>query len=220
MSDAAPTLPRGLYALVDASSARGRDHEEIADALLRAGARVLQLRWKAASEDDVRHLATRLVPRCEAVGALLIVNDHVEVAARVGAAGVHLGQDDGDIVSARRILGPRRWIGRSTHELAQVVEAVQEGASYLGFGPVFDGGGKVLGPGDGRAVMPSRGVPALAAAVAAAGAVPVVAIGGITLETLPEVRAAGAWAWAPMRALVGAEDITHRCASWIEASRA
>ena len=128
----------GFYAVLD------RDDEALARALVVDGrACVLQVRLKpkgsrtpadAAEVVRVARMARRI---CDAAGALLVVNDRVDIALAVGADGVHLGQTDLRIADARRIAGARLAIGVSTHDNAQVQAACAAGADYIGFGPVF-----------------------------------------------------------------------------------
>jgi thiamine-phosphate pyrophosphorylase len=198
----------GLYAILD------RPDEQLAHALVdpaRGGARVLQLRWKPAPSEPQPTLAQQhaaaLMARsvAHAAGAVFIVDDHLDLALVVGADGVHLGQTDQPLASARRQLAAihrRLWIGVSTHDLAQVEAAVAGGADYLGFGPVFATATK-LNP------DPVVGLDGLRAAVLAAGATPVVAIGGIDLGTAAAVAATGAAAACVIRAVNGAADPAH-----------
>lgn len=182
---AAAAAIRGFYAVLD------RDDEALARALVGpGGARVLQVRLKprtgpsveAAELVRVAAMARRV---CDEAGAALVVNDRVDVALAVRADGVHLGQTDLPLAAARAIAGGRLWIGISTHDAAQVRAAVAGGADYLGYGPVFATATKANPD-------PVQGLPALRAAVAEAGAVPVVAIGGITPERAAEIYATGA----------------------------
>lgn len=124
------------------------------------------------------------------VGALLIVNDRLDIALAAGADGVHLGQDDLPLARARELVSRMNLaspflIGVSTHNRDQVIEAVRGGADYLGFGPIFATSTK-LNP------DPVQGIAGLREAVAAAHDIPVVAIGGITPDTAADVAAAGA----------------------------
>jgi thiamine-phosphate pyrophosphorylase len=127
------------------------------------------------------------------------VNDRLDVALAVGADAVHLGQDDLPLADARRVAQGRLLIGVSTHDEAQVRAAVAGGADYLGFGPVYATGTK-------ENPDPVQGTAGLARAVAAAGGVPIVAIGGITVERAAEVAAAGATAACAIAAVNGAKD--------------
>lgn len=189
-------LPRGLYGIADAGFG---DPVALGVALAEAGVATVQIRAKGWSEDDLQAASRELLPALRARGALLVVNDSLEVAARVGADGLHLGQDDPpfDLAQARAALPPSALIGRSTHSLAQVAAA--QDADYLGFGPIFATGTKV------GADTP-RGVALLAEAVAAS-ARPIVAIGGIDEAGLPAVRATGVWGWAVISALLRAPDL-------------
>ena len=189
-------LPSHLYAMVDPLG--GHHPVALAETLLRAGARVLQLRLKNASGRDFMTAAEQIAARCRQWQAMLIVNDRADVAQLCGAAGVHLGQTDLPLAVARRLLGPEFIIGISTHEVAQARAAEAGGADYIGFGPMFAGGAKQTALG--------RGLDQLRA-VRAAVSLPIVAIGGITEQLVPEVLAAGADAAAIISDIVMAPDI-------------
>ncbi len=132
--------------------------------------------------------------------ALLIINDRADIAKLVDAAGVHLGQDDMPVAAARRVLGPDKIIGVSTHNLAQAEAAAREGiADYIGFGPIFPTQSK--GHPD-----PVQGLDGLLR-VRARVALPIVAIGGIASSTVGEVLAAGADAVAMISEIVRASDV-------------
>jgi thiamine-phosphate pyrophosphorylase len=186
---------RGFYAVLD------RDDPALASALLDA-ARVLQVRLKGASQKDVIALAARIRRLCDERGALLVVNDDLDAAVAAGADAVHLGQDDMPLAEARQLLASHArpfLVGISTHDLAQVAGAVAGGADYLGFGPIYATATKLRAD-------PVQGVAALAGAVRAAGAVPIVAIGGITPERAAEVAATGAHAACAIAAVNRAAD--------------
>ena len=187
-----PVLPAGLYAIVDASLG---DPVRAGARLARAGCHLVQLRAKGWPEARVAEAAAALVAATRDTGCLVVVNDHPAVAAAVGAAGAHIGQDDAPGPrAARAVLGPDRLLGLSTHDLAQVRRASEEGlADYVGFGPVFASR-------TAKTAWRPRGVEALAAAVRASR-VPVVAIGGVEARRLPALRAAGARHWAVVGAL-------------------
>ena len=187
---------RGFYAVLD------RDDEALCRALLASGARVLQVRIKPATTSGQIARAARMARRlCTEHGAALVVNDRADIALAVGADGVHLGQTDVPLERARQHVGSRLWLGVSTHDLQQVRAAVAGGADYLGFGPVFPTTTK-------QNPDPVQGVDGLRAAVAAAGSVPVVAIGGITPARAPDVYAAGAAAVCAIGAVTSAPDVT------------
>ena len=186
-----------LYAIVDPLDT-GRDPAALAAALLRGGARLVQLRWPGASARELLAAALAIRPLARAAGALFLVNDRPDVARAAEADGVHLGQDDLPVAAARRVLGAGRLIGVSTHDPGQARAAEAAGADYLGVGPVYATATKP------DALAP-RGL-ALVSAVRAAVRCPLVAIGGITPETAAAVRAAGADAVAMIGALVRAPD--------------
>lgn len=167
-------------------------------AALRGGGDVVQLRKKLMPKGDQYRLALALRALTRAHGALLIVNDHADLALAADADGVHLGQDDLDPAVVRRLHGfEDRLIGCSTHSLEQARRAVAQGADYLGVGPVYATPTK---PG-----RPAVGV-ALVRAVAAAIPLPFVAIGGIDRTTVGGVVEAGARAVAVVRAVSEASD--------------
>lgn len=189
-------FPRCLYLIV---SQHDRFYpEELCRAGLDGGARVIQLRMKDASRRVALETAERLRGMTLAAGACLIVNDHADIAAAVGADGVHLGQDDLPIEEARRVVGEQCLIGISTHSPEQAVDARQRGADYIGFGPVFPTATKDAGPAKGLDQLKD---------VAALVRIPVVAIGGITRANVAEVMAAGAYAPAIISDIAGAPDM-------------
>jgi thiamine-phosphate pyrophosphorylase len=188
-----------LCAITDATLVPGRDHVAVAEAALTGGADMIQLRDKAP---DLRRLLTqarRIRALCAARGALFIVNDRLDLALAAEADGAHVGQEDLPADAARRLLGPDRILGVSTHDLGQAVAAVSAGADYIGFGPMFGTRTKETG-------YAPRGT-AMLGEVCRAVAVPILAIGGITLATVAEVIAAGATAAAVISAIAGAPDM-------------
>ncbi len=197
-----------LYAIVDVDVclAAGRTPEAVAAALLRGGARLLQIRAKQLGAGAFLDLVLRVAPMAAAAGATLIVNDRVDVA-RTAGLGVHLGQTDLPVADARRLLGPDAVIGRSTHTPAQLEAALADAVTYVAYGPVFATATKA----DPDPVVGLDGIRAAAARAAAAGR-PLVAIGGITIETARAVTAAGATAVAVISDLVrGTDDPEARC---------
>jgi thiamine-phosphate pyrophosphorylase len=195
---AAFALPDALYPIADADSCA--DVVGLADAILAGGARLLQLRAKQASTRELIALARVVRERADRAGALLILNDRADVARLVGT-GVHLGQDDLRPAAARAILGPDAVIGFSTHSLAQLDAAVRAGGvDYLAFGPIFATRSKANPD-------PELGIEALVAARTRCP-LPLVAIGGLTAETIPAARAAGADAVAVIGAIASSTDPT------------
>ena len=191
------TRIRGLYLLVD-SEVGGRDPERYAALALESGVRLLQLRCKGWAAEEVLRLTRSVVPRCRAVGATLLVNDHPEVAVAGDADGVHVGQLDGATEHIRRLLGEDRILGRSTHDVQQLERACRD-ADYVAFGPIWstEHAGRPKGV---------RGPESLALARMKVPDRPLVAIGGITPERLPLVRAAGIDSWAVIGAVALASD--------------
>jgi thiamine-phosphate pyrophosphorylase len=189
-------LPSRFYAMVD--TAGGQDPAALARMLLEAGARIMQLRLKEAGSRDFLATAREIAGLCRSHGAMLIVNDRADIARLADAAGVHVGQDDLPLADARAIMGTGSIVGVSTHSVEQARAAAVGGADYIGFGAIYTGGLKN--------VAKAQGLERLRA-VRAAVSLPIVAIGGITETTMPEVLAAGADAAAIITDVVRASDI-------------
>lgn len=160
---------------------------DVVRAFLAAGVRLIQLRAKTWQSGAFLDLAAAAVAEAQVAGAVIVVNDRADIAVLSHAPGLHVGQDDLSPEDARRLVGPDAWLGLSTHTAAQWTKALAAPISYVAIGPVFDTGTKATG-------YEAAGLHTLrrVVAVAAARAVPVVAIGGITLERAPELIAAGA----------------------------
>ncbi|MFH1044861.1 MAG: thiamine phosphate synthase [Pseudomonadota bacterium] len=166
---------------------------------LRGGAYVVQYRNKTAGPELRREQGRALAALCRAAGAAFIVNDDFELALELGADGAHLGADDGDLAEARRCLGQGKLLGASCYNRIELAEAAaQAGVEYLAFGSVF---GSVTKPGAVRTPL------AIFAEARRSFALPLVAIGGITLQNAPQVFAAGADAVAVISALFDAGDV-------------
>jgi thiamine-phosphate pyrophosphorylase len=200
-------LPR-LYAIIDPAQGAGRTSGEIATALVAAGVRLIQLRDKHASSGELYASAQRVAELVRKAGGIFILNDRADVARAMDADGVHVGQDDLPVESARALLGPGKLIGYSTHVLEQVREADCSTADYIAFGPIFATASK-------ENPDPVVGLGGLREARKATRK-PLVAIGGITLENARAVIEAGADAVAVIRALVGAPDITQRARDFLD----
>lgn len=173
-----------LYGIVDLGYVHPEEVESTTAALLSGGIRILQLRAKGVDTATVEHLARRMQPLCREAGAVFVLNDYPDMAARIGADAVHVGQDAGPLAAVRAIVGEDMLIGRSTHSPEQALAAVAEGADYIGFGPLFPTGTK---PG-----RPSIGLQDIAAVQEKLGDFPMFCIGGINGTTLPSVLQAGA----------------------------
>lgn len=188
----------GLYGIAD-SAAAGGDPVKLAAAMIAGGCRLVQLRCKGWSADDTRRAAMEVRSLTRRAGAAFVVNDDAHLCAEVDADGLHLGQTDGPLHLARRVVG-HRWIGRSTNALGQIAPALAEGADYLAFGPMFATPNlsrpKVV-QGVTRLVQARRLVPP---------PVRLVAIGGITADVLPDLQSAGADSWCVIGAIAGARD--------------
>jgi len=187
---------RGLYAITDSELLKGKLLPYV-EAALKGGATLLQYRDK--SSDDARRLreAEALRELCNRYGAALIINDDAELAARLGV-GLHLGQGDGSLSAARALLGRKAIIGGTCHAQLELAEAAaKEGASYVAFGRFFNSTTK---PG-----APAADVELLTAAKAKVN-LPIVAIGGVTLDNVPELIAHGASMVAVVHGLFGADS--------------
>jgi thiamine-phosphate pyrophosphorylase len=126
-----------LYGILDLGYVPPADLVRMAMDMVEGGVDILQLRAKAFIPDDVRWFAEQIHPVTSAAGVPFVINDFPEVAADVGAEGVHLGQDDIPVERARQVAGYRTVIGKSTHSVAQAIAAAAEDTDYLGFGPIF-----------------------------------------------------------------------------------
>jgi thiamine-phosphate pyrophosphorylase len=197
-----------LCVITDPKLAPGRDHLAIAAAALAGGADMIQLRDKAGDLRELLPQARAIQALCRSQGAIFIVNDRLDLALAAGADGVHVGQEDLPAGAARRLLPPGRILGVSTHTLEQAEAARLAGADYIGFGPMFPTGTKDTG-------HTPRGLEGLRG-VHAAISLPILAIGGITLETVEGVIAAGATAPAVISAIVAAPDIDGAAAAFRE----
>jgi thiamine-phosphate pyrophosphorylase len=194
-----------LCLVTDRRATRGRDLLAVVEECLAAGLPAVQLREKDLGADELARLGRALRALTAARGARLIVNDRVDVALAVAADGVQRTSTSLPIRDIRAIAGGRLGLGASVHALEEAREASLAGADWVVFGPVYATPSKA-------SYGPPQGLAALAR-VARAVAVPVIAIGGITPERVPEVRRAGAQGVAAISALLGAErpgDATKR----------
>jgi thiamine-phosphate pyrophosphorylase len=167
---------------------------------------VVQYRNKTAGPELRLKQGRALAALCREAGAAFIVNDDLALALELGADGAHLGADDGDLVEARRRLGQGKLLGASCYNRIELAEAAaQAGVDYLAFGSVFSSGTK---PGAVRAPL------AIFAEARRSFALPLVAIGGITLQNAPQVFAAGADAVAVISAVFDAGDIAASAAGF------
>jgi thiamine-phosphate pyrophosphorylase len=185
-----------VYPITDRRLASGRTHAEIVRLLAEGGATIVQVREKEMSDRD---LAAAVHECLRVPGARIIVNDRPDVAKITGSAGVHLGGDDLPAAGARTLLGKRKIIGVSTHSVEEALLAGALPVDYVALGPVFD-------TPNASVRRRALGVEAVKRA-ASRLALPLVAIGGITLESAPRVLEAGAASVAVISDLMTAQDI-------------
>jgi thiamine-phosphate pyrophosphorylase len=178
-----------LYGIVDLDYVAPANATTIAAQLLEGGVGILQLRAKSCPLPTIRKVAQALQPLASMAGIPLIINDHLDIAIDLQIPGLHLGQDDGDLATARRAFAaagvPDPIIGRSTHSPAQAAAGHAEGADYIGFGPLFPTPTKPGRPAIGLSQIADvhRLLPP---------SFPIFCIGGINPDTLPNVIAHGA----------------------------
>lgn len=194
-----PVIDYSIYLVTDEACLHGRPLLECVEEALTAGVTLVQYRAKAADGGVLYAEACKLKELCDKYNVPLIINDRLDIALAVGAAGVHLGQDDLPCAVARRLLGEDFIIGVSAHNPAEAVQAVSEGADYLGCGAVFGTATKhdvaKLGLENLRAIRKSV-------------AVPMVGIGGITADNYAEVLATGANGAAIVSGILAQDDIS------------
>lgn len=171
-----------LYCITDARLSSLTFEEQTA-AFARGGARLIQLRAKQQSDAEFSLVATRCLAICRDAGATLVINDRVHIAAEIGAPALHLGQDDISPTAARRIVGEATRIGVSTHTREQFLAALAEPVDYIALGPVFGTSTK-----ENPDLPPGMDLVAEAAQRLENDARPLVLIGGITRENLPQLQ--------------------------------
>lgn len=187
-----------IYLVTDDGCLQGRALLDCVREALEGGVTLVQYRAKTASSAEMYAEALQLKALCDSFNVPLIINDRLDIAMAVGAAGVHLGQDDLPCAAARRILGEDYIIGVSAHNPAEAAEALERGADYLGCGAVFGTATKEdvkkLGTEGLTAICREKGLP-------------VVGIGGVTADNYREVRAAGADGAAIVSGILAQPDI-------------
>jgi thiamine-phosphate pyrophosphorylase len=201
-----------LYAFVDTAYLHGRAPEEVARQLCDGGADLIQLRAKTSAREEIQRMAEAILPVTRRHRVALVINDHLSVARQVGAEICHLGQEDffgaGHSHAAQlRTPGLSLRIGLSTHAPAEAERALAAGADYLGIGPVYP-----------TATKPEARPVTLEYLRWAAAHVPIpwFAIGGITLQNLDQVLAAGARRVCVVSAILNADDVAGACRSFKE----
>lgn len=196
-----------LYVITAESNHPGRSVVEVMEQTLIGGAQIVQLRNKTGSREEVLEQARQLRALTRKYNVPFIINDYPNIVLEVEADGVHLGQEDMPIAEARSMLGSECLIGISTHNLQQALDAEREGADYIGVGPVYPTDTK-----PGRAAVTTSYVTEAARHVT----IPFVAIGGIHLENVDTVLAAGATRICSVSAIVGHADPASVCRAFIE----
>jgi thiamine-phosphate pyrophosphorylase len=187
-----------LYGILDLGYVTAADAERVTSAMIEGGVDLIQLRAKKSSATEIVDLAMKLHKLTAAANVPLIVNDRAEVAAEVPVEGVHVGQDDDSVAIAREKAKRKIFVGKSTHSFEQALAAQQESADYIGFGPIFatptKPDYKPIGLDDINRVQ-------------SAVTVPMFCIGGIKIDNLGELIAAGAKRVAIVSGLLKARDI-------------
>jgi thiamine-phosphate pyrophosphorylase len=194
---------------VDLAARAGWTPIDLARAYLDGGATLIQLRAKQLGSAAFLDLADAAARLAHPYQAKIIVNDRADIALMSAAAGVHVGQDDIPPSAARRLLGEGAIVGVSTHDEAQVERAVREPISYVAVGPVFGTRTKDTG-------YTAVGLDLVGAAARVAGEMPVVAIGGITLENARSAIDAGAGAVAVISDLLLGNDPRRRTQAFLQ----
>ena len=187
-----------LYGILDLGYVGIDDAERVTKSMIDGDVDLIQLRAKEHSVEEIVDLAGKLHEVTSAAGVPLIVNDYAEVAAKVSIEGVHLGQDDDSLAHARKKAGRHVLVGKSTHSLEQAVEAEREGADYVGFGPIFATPTK-----PDYQPIGLTGIKRVHNEIT----VPTFCIGGIKIDNLGQVIAAGARRVAIVSGLLRAPDI-------------
>lgn len=199
--------PYLLYAITDPGYAERMPLEDQVEAAIRGGITCLQLRDKTADKEEFRRQAISVKKLTDAAGIPLIVNDHVDIAAEIDAAGVHIGQKDMALTEARAILGPDKIIGVSARTVELALKAQQDGASYLGVGAVFGTTTKL----DAKPLEMET-----LKSICAAVSIPVVAIGGISQNNVEKLTGTGISGAAVVSAVFGQPDIEAACIKLLE----
>ncbi len=208
----APALSRArLYAFVDTAYLHGRDPVDVAARLCEGGADIIQFRAKDWTREMIMPVAASLLAVCEINGVPLVLNDHPDIAARIGAPLAHLGQEDffdagHTHVSDLKLPAPAPAIGLSTHAPDQAERALRAGAAYVAIGPVF--------PTPTKPGRPAVSLEYVRWAAQNITTVPWFAIGGITLANLDAVLGAGARRVCVVSAILNASDIAAACAEF------
>jgi thiamine-phosphate pyrophosphorylase len=197
-------LDSDLYVVITEAFCEGRSALDVLEGALAAGVRMIQFREKGLESADLYRRAKAFRERTEAAGALLIIDDRVDIALAAGADGVHLGLSDLPIDAARR-MAPELIIGASSHNLEEALAAQRMGASYVNIGPIFATQTKAVSTGPLGPEKISQIAPHLS--------VPFTTMGGINRENIERVLEQGARHVAVVTAVTGAPDVTSAAAA-------
>jgi thiamine-phosphate pyrophosphorylase len=200
-----------LYLVTDRDILGDRDLFTAVEESLKGGVTMLQLREKTASSRDFYQLAVRMQELAAAYQVTLIINDRLDIALAANAGGLHVGQDDLPITVARRILGPGKILGYSVSTVEEAVYGEQNGADYLGAGPVYATGSKA----DAGSPIGIDGLRRIQQSVA----IPVVGIGGIGEANLLDVKRTGVDGASVISAIMGSRDLKRAASALIAAWR-
>lgn len=191
-----------LYAVTDRTWAVDKSLLWQVEEALKGGVTCVQIREKNLDAASFEKEAAEMKKLCDRYGVPLIINDNVEIAVKIGASGVHVGQGDMKVEEVRRIAGESMIIGVSARTVEQALEAQRGGANYLGVGAVFGTTTKL----DARPIQRET-----LEDICKAVDIPIVAIGGITKENLPLLKGSGVDGVALVSAIFAAEDIEKQC---------
>lgn len=187
-----------LYGIVDLGYVKPEGVESMTVALIEGGVDILQLRAKGHSEGEVHAMGRAIHAITRSAGVPLVINDYPRIAAEIGSEGVHVGQEDDAVAQARAIVGSQCFVGKSTHSLAQALAAQDEGADYIGFGPLYATGTKPDYVPIGLAEITE---------VHQRVQVPIFCIGGVNAARLDEIVGAGAKRVVVVSAFLLAQDV-------------
>ena len=204
-----PRVDFPLYLVTDRRRTDGRALVSLVAQAAAGGLRAVQVRERDLATRDLLALAQDLCATMRAQGGRTMINDRLDLVLALGADGVHLRADSLPVAAARRLLGPDRLIGVSTHSPDEVVRAESEGADFAVLGPIYDMPSK-------RAFGPPLGLRALEEA-SRRGRLPVFAIGGITVARVAEVKRAGAYGAAVVSAILSAASVESATRQFLDA---
>jgi thiamine-phosphate pyrophosphorylase len=187
-----------LYLITDRTQTKGRDLLWVVEQALDAGVKAIQLREKDLGGRDIFFLAERISKLCQSYRSALFINERIDIALAVDAAGVQLGNGSVPVPVARRLLGSQKMIGSSTHSLHEAMEAQQGGADFVLFGPIY------LTPSKAAYGAP-QGLNRLKEIVERIS-LPVYAIGGVKLDYIPDLRHVGVFGLALISAIISSDN--------------